>query len=120
MVFSGLGAASQPPTKVSHSGAVTPYNPIWEVPGSNVGWDTGYCDMFLVVLLSPSGKSRDSTLICHDHFLLDPFQFILPSDAIHQACPTRRPLFYSAGFSVNQNFKEKIFLSNSVFQFFFS
>jgi hypothetical protein len=27
-------------------------------------------------------------------------------------------LFYSAGFNVNQNFKEKIFLNNSMFQFF--
>jgi hypothetical protein len=27
-------------------------------------------------------------------------------------------LFYSAGFNVNQNFKEKIFLKNSMFQFF--
>jgi hypothetical protein len=29
-------------------------------------------------------------------------------------------LFYSAGFNVNRNFKEKIFLNNSMFQFFFS
>jgi hypothetical protein len=29
-------------------------------------------------------------------------------------------LFYSAGFNVNQNFKKKIFLNNSIFQFFFS
>jgi hypothetical protein len=27
-------------------------------------------------------------------------------------------LFYSAGFNVNQNFKEKLFLNNSMFQFF--
>jgi hypothetical protein len=27
-------------------------------------------------------------------------------------------LFYSAGFNVNQNFKEKIFLNNSMFQYF--
>jgi hypothetical protein len=27
-------------------------------------------------------------------------------------------LFYSAGFNVNQNFKEKIFLNNSMFRFF--
>jgi hypothetical protein len=26
-------------------------------------------------------------------------------------------LFYSAGFNVNQNFKEKMFLNNSMFQF---
>jgi hypothetical protein len=30
----------------------------------------------------------------------------------------RGALFYSAGFNVNQNFKEKIFLNNSMFQFF--
>jgi hypothetical protein len=29
-------------------------------------------------------------------------------------------LFYSAGFNVNQNFKEKMFLNNSMFPFFFS
>jgi hypothetical protein len=28
-------------------------------------------------------------------------------------------LFYSAGFNVNQNFEEKIFLNNSMFQYFF-
>jgi hypothetical protein len=28
-------------------------------------------------------------------------------------------LIYSAGFNVDQNFKKKMFLSNSMFQFFF-
>jgi hypothetical protein len=31
--------------------------------------------------------------------------------------PRHGALFYSAGFNVNQNFKEQIFLNNSMFQF---
>jgi hypothetical protein len=41
-----------------------------------------------------------------------------PSGAMAPVIYFPGALFYSAGFNVNQNFEEKIFLNNSMFQFF--
>jgi hypothetical protein len=42
----------------------------------------------------------------------------VPAGAMAPVTDFPGALLYSAGFNVNQNFKEKIFLTNSMFQFF--
>jgi hypothetical protein len=58
---------------------------ILEVPGSNLGPETGYsepdCASFFSV---PTGKCQDSTLkLVHDHFFPNPFRFIIHLSAFH-------------------------------------
>jgi hypothetical protein len=51
--------------------------------GSNLGWDTLYPDFFLLFSSDLSCKCSDITLIRHDRFLPDPFQFIIHQSSYH-------------------------------------
>lgn len=54
--------------------AVTFLNCIWEVPGSNLGWDLGF--LIFVVYLSLFARMTGQYFeMGHDHFLSNPFNF---------------------------------------------
>jgi hypothetical protein len=59
--------------------------PIWEVPDSNLGQETGYpasCHSWFSSVLI--GKFQDSTLkLCHDRFLSNPSQFTMHLSPFH-------------------------------------
>jgi hypothetical protein len=58
---------------------------IREVPGSNLGLDTGYTEFF-VIFLSPSSECRHSTIkLGHDCFLPNPFRCIFHYHSLFNA-----------------------------------